>query len=134
MGKSHVTIETKICLVTGKEYDSGTILLHKRLLEKFDPKTITGWGLSPEVSEKIAEGYAVMVGMDPEKSGITKDATRITNPASVYRTGEVAYIRRELAVELFNIPVEDVNFVDPGVIKLLKEMNEKAQNGNTDSE
>ena len=56
---SNVMMEQKICLVTGKPYDTGTILLRKQLLknESNDKYCSTGFGLSPEVQKMIDDGF-----------------------------------------------------------------------------
>ena len=43
--KSHVSKERHLCLVCGTEYDTGTILLDRRLRACLDRHTITDWGL-----------------------------------------------------------------------------------------
>ena len=48
MPKSYVTIEQHVCPVCGKAHDTGTILLDRRLRERFDMYTPTGYGLCPE--------------------------------------------------------------------------------------
>lgn len=40
--KSYVTLEQKICVVCGRSYDTGSLLLDKRLRERFEHHTITG--------------------------------------------------------------------------------------------
>ena len=99
MSKSFTTIEQKMCLVTAKPFDSGALLIDKRLREKYEMHTITGWGFSPEVLEKFEEGYVALVGIDMKKS-IFKNGT--IQPEDAYRTGEIAYIREQVYKDMFD--------------------------------
>lgn len=51
MDKSYVTMETKFCPISKKEWETGTILLDKRLREKFDRTCCTGYELHPDVRD-----------------------------------------------------------------------------------
>ena len=107
--KSYVSTEQKVCLVTGQPYDSGSILIDKRTKASMEYKTVTGWGISPEVQEKIDEGYIALVGSDPEKS-IVKDGKVL--PENVYRTGKIAYLRRLVLKDIINVDLpENIPFV-----------------------
>ena len=46
--KSHVSLEQHVCLVCGAGFDTGTILLDKRLRASMERHTAIGWGLCPE--------------------------------------------------------------------------------------
>ena len=46
--KSHVSLEQHVCLVCGTAFDTGAILLDKRLRASMERHTATGWGLCPE--------------------------------------------------------------------------------------
>ena len=45
--KSHVGMEQNVCPVCGKAFDTGTILLDRRLRNSLERKTVTGWSLCP---------------------------------------------------------------------------------------
>ena len=51
--KSHVSIEQHICLVCGAAFETGSILLDRRLRASMEHHTKTGWGLCPE-HQKLA--------------------------------------------------------------------------------
>ena len=61
--KSHVSLERHVCLVCGVAYDTGSILLDKRLRQSLERYTTTGWGLCAE-HQKLAhlkrEAFAAM--------------------------------------------------------------------------
>ena len=109
MAKSHVAMEQKMCLVTGKLYDTGSILLDRRMKDTLEQPTVTGWGLCPEVQEKLDNGYVAFIGIDPEKSTIKNN--KITKE-DAYRTGKILYIRRSVLPNIINIPIpEDMQFM-----------------------
>lgn len=116
MSKSHVAMEQKMCLVTGKLYDTGTILLDRRMEDTLEQPTVTGWGFCPEVQEKLDNGYVAFIGIDPEKSTIKNDRITIKNDRitkeDAYRTGKILYIRRSVLPNIINIPIpEDMQFM-----------------------
>lgn len=118
--KSHVSMVQKICIVTGKAFDTNELLLDTRLKESLERHTITGWGISPEVQEKLDEGYIALVGVDEKKSTITNG---IIKPEDAFRTGEVIYVKEEVFFKIFDMeaPKGKVSFVDTEVISFLKE-------------
>jgi len=69
--KSHVGMEQKVCPVCGTAFDTGTILLDKRLRNSLERKTVTGWDLCPEHAKLWKKGYIALVECDPEKSTFT---------------------------------------------------------------
>ena len=118
MDKSHVSIGQLLCICTGQLFDSGEILLDKRLEKSLEHKTTTGWGISPEPQEHIDKGFVVLVGIDPEKSEVVDDGIA---PEGAHRTGDIAYMKKEAFMMMFNLDVcKDVNFVEDGVIEHLK--------------
>ncbi len=42
--KSHVSLEQQLCLVCGTAFDTGNILLDRRLRASMKHQTTTGWG------------------------------------------------------------------------------------------
>jgi hypothetical protein len=45
--KSHASLEQHVCLVRGKAFDTGAILLDKRLRASMEHHTATGWVCAP---------------------------------------------------------------------------------------
>lgn len=120
--KSYVTMEHKVCPACGKEFETGALLLDKGLRDRFDKETVTGWGLCPEDALKVTEGYVILVGATaPEgKNRLQVDEAE--------RTGDLMYLRREVAEDMFNIPkVPDMVFVDPEVVTMLTKMAAEAE-------
>ena len=105
MSKSHVSFEQKVCAVTGKTYDTDALLFDSRLKESLEKYTITGWGICPEAQEQIDKGFIAFVGIDEAKSD------KPITPESVYRTGDIAYVRTEVAKDIFRDADLDRPFV-----------------------
>lgn len=125
--KSHVGMEQKVCPVCGQAFDTGTILLDKRLRNTLERKTVTGWDLCPEHAKLWERGYIALVECDPEKSTFTGGTIK---PEDAYRTGRIAHIRKAAAKRIFNVEMTSpVAFVEPGVVDMLGKMQEGETSG-----
>src|SRR3546814_20782436 len=67
--KSHVSLEQHACLVCGARFDTGAILLDKRLRASMERHTATGWGLCPEHQKLSDAGFVALVECDTQRSG-----------------------------------------------------------------
>lgn len=115
--KSHVSMVRKICIVTGQEYDTGEILLDRRMKDSLEETTVVGYGFAPEIQEQLDKGYTVLVEADPEKStGNTPD--------TVYRTGRYCFVENEVARKLFNSLTKEnrIAYIEPGAYEWLIEL------------
>ena len=124
--KSHVSLEQHVCLVCGVTYDTGSILLDKRLRASMKHHSTTGWGLCPEHQKLSDDGFVAMVECDPERSGLPGDRLKTEQ---AYRTGRLAHLKRGVFATVFNVPVaadQACVFVEPGVIERLEAMVEPA--------
>jgi hypothetical protein len=83
--KSYVSMEQKKCLVCAKDFDSGAILLDRRMRQSLDRTTLTGWGLCPEHQKLYDDGYIALVGCDDAKS--PKLPSGNVDPSQAWRTG-----------------------------------------------
>ena len=122
--KSHVSLEQHVCLVCGKAFDTGTILLDKRLRASMEHHTKTGWGLCPEHQKLADDGFVALVECDPQRSGSPAGGGRV-KPEQAYRTGRLAHLKREAFAQVFNVPIaadQPCVFVEPGVIEQLQTM------------
>lgn len=97
--KSCVTTEQHQCIVCGKIYDTGSLLLDKRGRDRFDRYTVTGNGLCPEDSAKQAEGYIALVGCDATKT----KAGATVKLEDAYRTGSVVHMKEGAFNSFFNM-------------------------------
>lgn len=120
--KSHVSLEQNVCVVCGITYETGAILIDRRLRQSLERYTCTGAGLCPEHQRRYDEGFVALVECDPEKSG-NPAAGALLKPAEAYRTGRIAFLKREVCAQLFNVPIGSelpYVFVEPGVIEKLR--------------
>jgi len=121
--KSHVSLEQHVCLVCGAHFDTGAVLLDRRLRASMEHQTITGWGLCPEHQKLSHDGFVTLVECDPQRSG--SQAGGRMKPEQAYRTGRLAHLRRTVFAQVFNVPIADDQpcvFVEPGVIERLQAM------------
>ena len=122
--KSHISLERHVCLVCGVAYDTGNLLLDKRLRASMERHTTTGWGLCPEHQKLSDDGFVTLVECDPQRSGSPSGAARM-KPEQAYRTGRLAHLKRNVFAKVFNVPIEANQpcvFVEPGVIEQLQSM------------
>ena len=122
--KSHVSLEQHVCLVCGTRFDTGTILLDRRLRASMEHHTATGWGLCAEHQKLSDDGFVALVECDPQRSGSPAGGGRV-KPEQAYRTGRLAHLKREAFAQVFNVPIaadQPCVFVEPGVIEQLQTM------------
>lgn len=122
MSKSHVSLEQRQCVVCGCTYNTGAVLLHKRLAKTLEEHTLTGRGLCPEHQKLHDEGYIALVEVDPELSRPMPNGNLTAKTA--HCTGTIVHMRREFFKQVFTTPIEDDTpfvFVDSAVVTLLKE-------------
>lgn len=122
--KSHVSLEQHVCLVCGKAFDTGAVLLDKRLRASMEHHTKTGWGLCPEHQKLSDDGFVALVECDPQRSGSPAGSARM-KPDQAYRTGRLAHVRRTVFAQVFNVSIDDKQtcvFVELGVIDQLQSM------------
>lgn len=127
--KSYVTLEQRVCHVCGKQYDTGSLLIDKRLCKKFEHHTVTGWGLCEEHQKLFDDGFIALV------EATAPAGAKMLKQEDANRTGNIAHLRRPAFNRVFNTeaPVSlPMVFVEPGVIEELQEMTEKGgKNENT---
>lgn len=121
--KSFVSLEQRVCLVCGVSFDTGALLLDKRLRHTLERHTATGWGLCAEHQKKFDEGFVALVECDPART--LASVGDVLKPEDAYRTGQVAHVRRALFQELFAVSVKpEVSFVyvELGIIAAIEKM------------
>lgn len=121
MSKSHVSMETKQCLVCAKEFNVG-ILLDRRLRDSLEPKTLTGYGLCGEHQKLFEDGYIALIGIDESKSTVETNGNIL--PHNAYRTGNVIHVKHKVLDGFFNVSINPklpIIFVEDEVINKLKE-------------
>lgn len=132
--KSYVTIEAKVCPVCGKEWKTDTILMHKRLVEKFEMTTVTGYDLCPDDEAKYAEGFIALVEAKDKGHGST---AKIHEP---HRTGRIAHMKFEAAKQVFTTQLErdgkmlPMVFIDQEAYEKILSMRPEEEKGNGKAE
>ncbi|HDP4805321.1 ATPase [Pseudomonas aeruginosa] len=122
--KSHVSLEQHVCLVCGVRFDTGALLLDRRLRASMERHTATGWGLCPEHQKLSDDGFVALIECDPQRSGSPAGGGRV-KPEQAYRTGRLAHLKRDAFAQVFNVPIaadQPCVFVEPGVIEQLQTM------------
>jgi hypothetical protein len=84
--KSYVSLEQHLCMVCAIPFDTGSILLDRRLRSSMERHTTTGWGLCPEHQRLHSEGFVALVECDPQRSGARSSDGQM-KPDQAYRTG-----------------------------------------------
>ena len=126
MSKSHVSLEQHHCPICGYDKDTGAILLDKRMRESMEHHTLTGMSICGDCKEQGDKGFIALVGADPDKSVIIDNRIK---PDGVYRTPEYLWLKRDVAMQIFNVPIDDHPFlyIEPEAIEKVKEIvNEQA--------
>jgi len=122
--KSYVSSEQHACLVCGRPFDTGALLLDRTLRLSMERHTITGWDLCPEHRKLHQQGFIALVECDPTQSGHPTAGARLA-PSDAYRTGKVAHLKREVFVKMFDAGGEadlPCVFVDPEVMEMLERL------------
>lgn len=115
--KSYVTMATHVCVVCGVEYETGELLLDRRLRKSFERRTCTGRGICPTHQKMIDDGFIHLVVVSNEHHGEER-----LNPAEAIPTGDIMHIKREVAQRIFNVEIErPVLYIEPAVFDVLRE-------------
>jgi hypothetical protein len=125
--KSHVSLEQRICQVCMESYDTGALLIDRRLRASLERTTTTGFGLCPDHQLLYDQGFIALVVFDPERSG-NPTSGQLVKPSAAYRLGSFAHLKREVFAQVFNVPVDPklpLVFVDQEVIARLEAMAKK---------
>lgn len=147
MAKSFVTLEIKRCIVCGKDYDSGAILIDRRLHDRFEMHTCTGFG-DPcnDCTEHLLggeHGRIALVGIDETKSEIAS-ASSTVQQQDVYRTGKISFLDKWAWQYIFDIPMprgplaflsdETIALVEERVGQLVEAVNKQREENEADGD
>jgi len=108
--KSHVTMETRQCAICGCEFTTGTILIDKRLMPRFERNTCVGWGLCSEHElATTRDGMIAVIEIDESKSDIGPDNKVSLDGA--WRTGRVILMKRDFLQSIVDVELPKEPFV-----------------------
>ena len=102
-------------------------LTDQRLRDRFEHKTVTGWGWCPKCEEKKNEGFvALVVVCNPVPR--TTDTLR---QEDAIRSGELIWIRETAWDKVFNAPAPagKMAFIDEEAARKLEELVASAEGG-----
>lgn len=116
-----VEMAEKICKVTGKVFQADELLMDMRMRPIPKEARLIGYGICPEVQEKMNEGYIPLVCIDSAKSDYNSDGT--ISHEDAYRTGEMAYVRKHVLEDILDKKVkESFMFIDKGFLEMLNKI------------
>ena len=130
--KSHVSMERQVCLVCTTQYDTGAILLDRKLRPCLDRYTLTGWGLCSEHQRLFDEGYVALVECNLSAGPEGGADCAVVDAEHVHRTGRIAHLTREVFARVFNAeiaPSFPCVFVEPDVMARLEELHRRSAAG-----
>ncbi len=108
--KSFVAVGVEICPICYAEHGE-TVLLNRRLQNTLPSKVRTGWSLCPKHEAMKAE-YVALVEVSN---------TNPRTPDDAVPTGNYLHVRRSVATQIFNVPLDDIPFayMEVGVLDAL---------------
>lgn len=89
--KSHVSLAQHQCFICGSLFDTGEVLLDKRLRATLEPKTVTGLGVCEKCKAQIADGFVAIL-----EANCTGE-----------QTGRSLFLRASVFSDIFNQPAPD---------------------------
>lgn len=130
--KSYVSIACRVCPITGEEWETGEILMDRKMKNTFDIKTIIGYGFSPSVQEQINKGYIALVEIDSEKSetpdSLLKKGDEKMSVSDAYRTGRIAYMKELVAQDMLNISIgTEMAYIDIETFNYLEKLKQESE-------
>lgn len=117
MDKSYVTMEQNVCVVCTRKFDTGAILLDRRMRNVFEKETATGWGMCAECKQFAADGFVQLVECKGDHEGTMK-------PGDADRTGRICRLKKDAFERVFQQPAPKGGcmFIAPGIIEKLEAM------------
>jgi hypothetical protein len=116
--ESYVSIERGVCVVCGKPFEAGSLMLEKHLTNE---SCVVGWELCKADAQMHRLGFVALVecelDMTRSKSGDT------VAPQDVNRTGNVMHVTRETFVAIFKTearPALPCAYVPEGTLQKLQ--------------
>lgn len=119
MEKSHVSMEQKLCIICGKQHDSGNILLDMKLRKSMERHTLIGYGHCDDCQAKVDEGYVAAVEISNDGEG---EGKRIKTEDAI-RTGTLVWIRKSLLDQMLDVAITTpMIFITPDFTEILKNL------------
>ncbi len=107
--KSHVSLEQHQCPVCCDRFDTGAVLLDRRLRPIFGRETVTGHSLCPQCDKLRAADYVAIIEVkQPTPRQLAQGSVA---QKDIVRTGRVAHVRRAVIPQIFNCPISDEQYM-----------------------
>lgn len=111
---SYVALETHVCPVCGVEHTHNTGILMDMRLKDLPDMGASDISLCEEHSNVVDEGYVILVEIDHPEDGNDRIGLNEAN-----RTGNVAYVKKDLFVEHVDTEVQDFMFISQEAFQAL---------------
>jgi hypothetical protein len=111
-------MEQNICPICRVTFDTGAILLDRRLRDSMERHTTTSLSICPDCTTQSEDGWIALVGANgPVQDGLLK-------PQDAVYAAEYLWVKRYVADQLFNVPLDTHPFVylEPAAIERVKEI------------
>ena len=117
--KSWVSLAQRQCIICGAVYDTGDLLLDKRMKQSMEKHTVVGHGLCPAHQQMKDDGFVALIEADERGEN---------------RTGRAVHIRSSAWPHIFNSPAPagGVAFAPPEVFRILEETQERSRAAEAD--
>jgi hypothetical protein len=123
--KSHVGMEALVCAICGTRFETGNILLDRRMKDTLPRIAVTGFGTCDECKEKLQAGYLALVEASAPAHGRSA-----LQPHEANRTGKIAWMKHAAFKAVFQQPlptgkdgrVLPMVFIEPGTVDALAKM------------
>jgi hypothetical protein len=134
VSKSFVGMERHICVVCAERFETGNVLLHKRMQPVFGRTTVTGYGMCPKHQKLKDDGFIALIECDPNKTKVHGDTHEArAHLKDAYRTGRLVHMRATAFAATFDVPIPEkgICFIEPDVFAMLEKMSGTQADGET---
>jgi hypothetical protein len=122
MTNDYVAMGQHICIVCGQKFDSGEILINKKMRSIPEENRATDFGLCPDDSDKMEAGFIALI----ETSNVEDDSRETMQSKDAIRTGRIAHIKKHAYEGVFQQPAPEggIAFCDAKLIDRIQSMTE----------
>ena len=124
--ESYISIERGVCVVCGKHFETGTLMIEKHL--KID-SCVVGWELCQADAQMHRLGFVALVECELDMTQTRSGDT--VAPGAVSRTGGLMHVTRETFVAIFKTearPGLPCAYVPQGTVQQLQALMQRALN------
>lgn len=121
--KSYVGMEQHQCPICLEIFDTGNVLLDKRMRASLEEHQLTGLSPCPECQARLDDSFVALIETASPAAG------QKTTSIEEARSGNLAWLKKDIFIQVFNQPVPpySICFIEPGVIDALNAMKQSNQ-------